>query len=364
MTPDRVNGGSVVAQPALGLVATTLIIALALAYLALFDFATFIGPVAFFMLCLIPAQVVLVVLAPNPPFAARLQQPVKGIVLILATVVVAIVATPLALQLTGEGISPPGPIPSHYAVIVVPTAFFLAIAFGGWPFSLLTRNAGVVAGLALVASYALTYAVFRGFFNYDFLEGTPVHLASAPQGPYNAELALVFYVTALAGMFLLLHFDLWPLTTSPGLMKQPILAVIWLAASFAVAGLVMYVAAGQMGLRPMYVLTRITAPFIFGTIIVLNMLQNSLFVRLAQPAKGVANAATAAVIGVGLAQLYGAASNAIVGAFPPDVPDAYELWLVNALLSVTFPFLIFYAAFLNYWPLARPAAAPAEPART
>jgi hypothetical protein len=353
-----------VAQPALGLVASALIIVLSLAYLALFDFATFVGPVAFFMLCLIPAQVVLVVLAPNPPFAARLRQPMRGLVLILATVAAAIVATPIALRLAGEGISPPGPIPSQYAVIVVPTTFFLAIIFGGWPFSTLTRNRGVVAALALVASYGLTYAIFRTFFNYDFLQGAPVHLASAPQGLYNGEVALVFYVTALAGMFLLLHFDLWPLTTFPAVMKQPILGIVWLIVALGIAALVMWITVGQLGQRPMYVLTRVTAPFIFGTIIVLNMLQNSLFARQAQPVKGLANAVTAAVIGVVLAQLYGLMAPTIVGAMPPDVPDAYEVWLVNALLSVTFPFLIFYAAFLNYWPLAMPAAAPAETART
>ena len=43
----------------------------------------------------------------------------------------------------------------------------------------------------------------------------------------------------------------------------------------------------------------------------------------------------------------------------------YEIWLVNALLSVTFPFLIFYAAYFNYWPLAKQTApAQAEAART
>src|ERR671912_1922555 len=111
MTPDPFNGGRVVAQPALGLVATALVIVLSLAYLAFFDFATFVGPVAFFMLCLIPAQIVLVVLAPNPPFATRLSQPRRGVVLILATIATAIVAAPVALQLAGEGVSPPGPIP-------------------------------------------------------------------------------------------------------------------------------------------------------------------------------------------------------------------------------------------------------------
>jgi hypothetical protein len=47
------------------------------------------------------------------------------------------------------------------------------------------------------------------------------------------------------------------------------------------------------------------------------------------------------------------------------VPDAYEVWLVNALLSVTFPFLIFYAAYFNYWPLAQgEAEVKGEAART
>jgi len=127
---------------------------------------------------------------------------------------------------------------------------------------------------------------------------------------------------------------------------------------------VMSMTVGQLGQRPMYVLTRVTAPFIFGTIIVLNMLQNSLFASLAQPVKGLANAVTAAIIGVVLAQVYGLVSPAIVGAMPPEVPDAYEVWLVNALLSVTFPFLIFFAACLNYWPLAAPAPAPGQPAQT
>jgi hypothetical protein len=181
---------------------------------------------------------------------------------------------------------------------------------------------------------------------------------------YDAEMALVFYVTALAGMFLLLHFDLWPLTSVPALMKQPILGMVWLVVALAIGAAVMSITVGQLGQRPMYVLTRVTAPFIFGTIIVLNMLQNSLFASLAQPVKGVANTVAAAVIGVVLAQVYGLMSPVIVGAMPPEVPDAYEVWLVNALLSVTFPFLIFYAACLNYWPLARPEPAASAPAPT
>src|SRR6185295_11678633 len=178
----------------------------------------------------------------------------------------------------------------------------------------------------------------------------------APHGTFNGVTALVFYVTMLAGMFLLLHFDLWPMTMSPAVMKQPMLGVVWVLIAAAVGAVTMWVTLERLALDPMYVLTRITAPFIFGTIVVLNMLQNSLFARARQPLKGVANTIAAVVIGIALAQLYGALAPAITGMpLASGAPGyEYELWLVNALLSVTFPFLIFYAAYFTFWPLAPP----------
>jgi hypothetical protein len=319
--------------------------------------------VAFVMLCLIPAQVITVVLAPNPPFAPA-RQPGRGLVLLLVTVATAAIVAPIVLFTVGAGAMPPGPIPSHYAVIVVPTTFFMAIALHGWPFTRLTKNGGAVSAMMLPAAYLITYAGFRLFFNYGFLDGTPVDVASAPDGLYNGVTALVFYVTALAGMFLVLHFDLWPLTKVPALMTQPVLGVVWLAFSAAAGAAVMQVTGG-MDKDPMWVLTRVTAPFIFGTIVVLNMLQNSLFARLRQPLKGLCNTAAATAIGVALAQAFGAFSDWYFNALPMGGPGyEYELWLVNALLSVTFPFLIFHAAYFDYWPLARAkAASPSEPAR-
>jgi hypothetical protein len=48
----------------------------------------------------------------------------------------------------------------------------------------------------------------------------------------------------------------------------------------------------------------------------------------------------------------------VTGALPSGPPGyEYEVWLANALLSVTFPFLVFYAACFGYWPLAPQAPA-------
>lgn len=340
-------------QPLLGVAATATVLAVSLAFLALFDLPTFLGWVSLVMLCVVPPQIVAVVIATHPPFAPQ-AQPARGLVLLAVNVASALVLALIVWQTIGEGISPPGPIPSQFAVIVVPTTFFMCIAFSGWPFTRVSRNMGVAGFLILVASGVLTYALFRVFFNYEFLQDAPVYLQSAPHGLFSGVDALVFYVTMLGGMFLILHFDLWPFTLSPGLMKQPLLGLVWTIVAAAVGALVMGVTTGMLSLDPMYVLTRITAPFIFGTIIVLNMLQSSLFGHLRQPLKGSANALAAAVIGGVLAHLYGRVDRLLVGMELPSGPPGYEyeLWLVNALLSVTFPFLIFHAAYFAYWPLA------------
>ena len=104
----------------------------------------------------------------------------------------------------------------------------------------------------------------------------------------------------------------------------------------------------------MVFLVNVPIPYIFGTIIVLNMLQNSLTSRLAQPARGIANALLVAVIGTALAQLYRALAPQIAGTLHSG-PPAYEMeiWLASALLAVTFPCLIFISEFFKLWPLSK-----------
>ena len=343
------------AQPALGLIASVIVMAIAQGFISLFDFPTFAGWVAFYNLCLIPFQVMTVVIwGANPPFAAKLAQPAKGVVLLLVNVVVAAVIAPLVLRAVGEGVSPPGPIPTHLAIIVVPTTFYLSIIWGGWPFTSLFKSS-IAAGIALLASsYLITYVIFRLFFNYSFLQGAPVFLQSAPMGMFGAVPALVFYVTGLAVMFLVLCFDVWPFTTSPGVMKQPVLGLLWTVLIFVGAALAMQIGVVSIGMDPMIFFTRTTVPFIFGSIIVLNMLQNSLFAKMTQPLKGLLNAVTSAVVGYGLSLVYCLAAGTVTGQLASGPPSYdYEIWLANSLLSVTFPFLIFYAVYFGYWPLAR-----------
>jgi hypothetical protein len=346
-----------VKQPTLGIVASVLVIVVSLGFIALFTFPMFATWVAFLTICFIPMQIVTSVTwgCKHPGFVASRSQPTKGILLTLLALVIGAIVAAVHFSTVGGGVRPPAPMLGMCIIASVIVTFWLAIVWGGWPFTKLIKSP-IVAGFAMLAAcYVINYLLFRLFFDYGFMRGAPVYVpALDPHGLFNAWSVLVFYVSATAGMFLFLNFDLWPFTKSRALIEQPLLGLVWTVAMLAVGGLAFYVGVHVMGMDVVAFMDRVPIPFIFGTIIVLNMMQGSLFGKLAQPLKGVLNAGASAVIGIVLAQIYGALAPLVTGAVRPGPPSYdFEIWLASALLAVTFPFLIFYAEFFKMWPLQR-----------
>lgn len=344
-------------QPVLGIVATGLMIALSLAFISLFGFPTFAGWVSYCILCIIPMQIAIgVIWGPGrPAFSSRLSQPLKGATLALFALAAGVVVAPAHFLVAGAAVSPPTPMLMHVMIVSVPVTFWAAIMFGGWPFKALTPNP-VTAGVAMLAAcYVVNYVLFHIFFNYGFMQGAPVYVASLdPHGLFNAVNALVVYVTSLAVMFLMLSFDLWPLVKRPALMSQPTLGVVWTAIAVTIGCIAFWIGTAILQMDPMAFLVTVPVPLIFGSIVVLNMLQNSLFGKLAQPLKGVANAVSVVIVGELLAQLYRAIEPLTSGALTAGPPTYdMEIWIASALLAVTFPFLIFFAEFFKFWPLAK-----------
>ena len=343
-------------QPALGIVATALIIAVSFGFISLFDFSTLGSWVIFVMAAIIPMEIVIgVAWGANPSFAAKRPQPLKGILLVLVNIAVGVIVGGICHAVVGGRISPPVPILVLFGIVSVVVTFYLAIMFGGWPFNSLIKSP-VGAGLAMLAAvYIINYLLFRVFFDFSFMSGAPWYQASIdPHGMFNGVNAQVFYVTALTFLFVMLHFDLWPFTLSPAVMKQPILGIVWTLLSLVLGALAYYIGVNTMGMDPMGFLIAGPIPFIFGTIVLLNMLHNSLFAKFSQPLKGILNCIAAAVIGILLAKMYGALAPVVTGVLKPGPPtNDYEIWLATALLGVTFPFLIFFAEFFKMWPLAK-----------
>jgi hypothetical protein len=343
-------------QPVLGIIASAAIMVVSLGLISLFSFEAFSGWVAYGLMCLIPTQIVIAVLwkGSHPLWAGSRRQPLKGLLLIVTNVLVGAGVVLVYHRTVGGGL-PPTPMLVQCTIVSVVVMFWFAIMWGGWPFNAAIRDP-VPAGMVLIAvSYGINVFLFQLLFNYEFMKDAPVYVASLdPHGFFDAWSALVFYVTSLSAMFLTLHFDLWPLTKFPRVMSQPALGMAWTVIVLALGAGMFLMGTRVLEMDVVDFLVRVPIPFIFGTIVVLNMLQNSLFPSLRQPVKGIANAFAALVIGNVLAMVYGRFMGVVTGALSSG-PPAYqsEIWLASALLSVTFPFLIFYAEFFEFWPLKR-----------
>jgi len=344
-------------QPVLGIVSTALVMALALGFIHLFSFATFTGWVAYYLLCLIPMQIVTAVLwkCGLPSFAGTAKQPLKGLLLLVTALVVGVIIAYIYWQVAGAAVNPPAPMLAMCTIVSVIITFWACIMWDGWPFTALIKNQLAAGFMTLIAAYVVNYFLFRLFFDYGFMQGAPVYVASLdPHGLFPAWNVLSFYLKLLAGMFFIVNFDLWPMTSFPGVMKQPALAIVWTAACFVLAGIAYNIGVRGMGMDPVDFMVRVPVPFVFGTIVVQNMLQGSLFASLKQPLKGVANVVTVIVVGDVLAAFYRAMAPLVTGDLHSG-PPAYdmEIWTASALLSVTFPFLVFYAAYFDFWPLRK-----------
>jgi hypothetical protein len=344
-------------QPAAGIIATLIIMAISLAFISLFELSTFTGWVAYCIECVIPMQIVIGVTwaTKHPRFAAARAQPAKGLLFLLVILLAGLVTGVLFFYTVNGGISPPTPFLMMFIIIVVLSTFAGAIIWGGWPFMNMIKNP-VAAGVALLAAcYLAAYIIFRICFNYAFMQGAPVYVASLdPHGLFNAWDAVVYYVTVIAVMFLMLSFDLWPLTKFPAIMKQPLLGLVWSILCLFVGCGVFYIGIHVLHMDVVSFMVHVPVAFIFGTIIVLNMLQGSLFGRLTQPLKGLLNIAAVALIGTFLFQIYGALAPRVTGVLKTGPPGYdFELWIASALLGVTFPLLVLHAELFKLWPLQR-----------
>jgi len=93
------------------------------------------------------------------------------------------------------------------------------------------------------------------------LRGAPVYVAALdPQGLFNAWKALVFCVTIVAAMFLIVDFDLWPLTMFPKVMRQPVLGIVWSIIAVVLVGIAFFLGVGVAGMDPMTFLVRVPVP--------------------------------------------------------------------------------------------------------
>lgn len=345
-------------QPLLGIVVLVVAVALSLGFISLFSWPTFRDWVSYLLVCAVPSLFVIGAFwhTEHPRPIGRLGQPWRGLAhLALALVNAAVIAT-LLVVLMGGGLTPPTPNVAHLAIMAVPYTFLLAVVWGGWPFR--TLSSPVLGGyLLMLVAYALSIVTYLVLADYASFEGGPAYVAALdPRGPFDIWAVMTTVVTSMAAGLLLLHLGRWPLPER--VLKNPPLAALASTGLVAVVTAVAeLVGVGLFGLPWPTMLTGVTVAFLFGSIVVLNVLQGRVPAPNAQPARGLVSALVAAVVGVLLGRLYVLVLPAISGDVAFGAPGFQgEVWLASALLGVTFPLLAVITDCFAFWPFVRVAA--------
>lgn len=341
-------------QPAAGIVATAAVVVVSLAFIAAFPWPVLRDWVSYGLVCTIPFAFVVGAFwhGEHPRRLGALRQPWRGLAFLAMALAVGVVVALVEWATIGGRVTPPTVMVAQCVIISVPISFFLAVVWGGWPFTRIRRP--LLGGLALlVTTYALTDAVFLLAFDYGAMQGTPAYVAELdPAGRFEAWTVLVAIVTAMAAALVVAHLELWPMSRRESLLRQPVLGLCWTAIAVVITAVVVAVGTGPAGMSAPQLLTTVTAPFLFGSIIVLTMLEHTAPPRhWRQPWRGLASATLAALVGVALARIYVALSSTTSGDIAWGAPGFDgEVWLASALLAVTFPFLAFHADFFGLWP--------------
>src|SRR4029078_5523526 len=108
-----------VKQPLLGIMGTLLVCAVSLGLISLFDFPMFAGWVSYFLLCIIPMQIVMLALwrTGQPRFAAEQKQPIKGILTVLSSMVWGAAVATVFFMTVGGNVAPPTPMLIMFCIV-------------------------------------------------------------------------------------------------------------------------------------------------------------------------------------------------------------------------------------------------------
>jgi hypothetical protein len=304
----------------------------------------------------VPAQVVIgpVWHTGWPPFAANKPQPVKGLLLTLLTVVVGAVCYAWIQYGVGRGYGPPPPMTVMYTITSIIVCLWLALLWRCWPLTVFLKSPWALGLGVVVFSYAVAWALFHLLFNFGFMAGAPVYVeALDPKGMLLAWTPLVFGVTSVSCIMALMLLDFWPITL---ITKNPVaVSAIGSVVVLALAALILRVVVGGLGMDPVSFMVRFPVSFIFGFFLITAMAENRLFAGMAQPLKGLLLIVCAKVAMFGMYALYAWAAPMLAGTPLASGAPTYdlELWVATAMLGITFPLIIAFTGFFDFWPLKR-----------
>lgn len=355
--PNGITRAALARQPVLGCVMLLLVMVLSLLIIGCFKGDFFASWVTFVVVVSVPVEIVLSMLwrSQYPGWIAALPQPAKGLALLAVTLAAAALISIVIFYTQAQQVGPPTPFTLLYVIFCVLLTFWFVIVWRCWPLSAFTDNPAILGVGTLLVAYGLGYGLFCGLFDFSAMADAPFYLASLdPHGAFAAFDILAFAVTSVSVVFAGVLLDFWPLGTFALLRRPPLLALAVTVQVLAVTALLYWLGTHLLGIEPVKFMVHGAIALLFGALVPLLMFEGKLFEQRAQPVKGLLQLSIACLAGAILPQIYWALGPLLSGPLSEGAPGyGHELWLASALLAMTFPLLVVFSQFLDFWPLRK-----------
>lgn len=339
-------------QPLTGLLGLALVMLVSLALIGCMSGDFFATWATFYLVCCVPPQIVLAMVWRNryPAWLGGLGQPGRGLVQLLLTLGAAALIATLVFFTQAQQVGPPTPFTLMYVIFCVLVTFWLVLVWECWPLAVLLRHPLALGLGILLLAYLGGYALFSALFDFSALIGAPFYRDSLdPHGAFPALAILAFAVTTVAVTFACLLSDCWPLSR---LVGQPWRGVVRSAWVLLLSAVLYLLGTRVLGIEPVPFMARGAIALLFGVLVPLLMFEGQLFAG--RPQQGVLQLLVAVIAGAVLSSLYWVIAPLLVGPLDSGAPGyAREFWLASALLAMTFPLLVVFSQFLDFWPLRR-----------
>ncbi|MCX8022351.1 MAG: hypothetical protein N2745_06215 [Syntrophorhabdaceae bacterium] len=353
-----------VKQPALGVLSTITVLFIAFGIIVWFKPETFLSWASEIALCMIPISIIigLVWQSSYPQPAAKLEQPMKGLYLLLINIIIGTITAAWSIKTVGGFVTPPTPPLMFFTIMTVIMTFWCVVVWQCWPAAGIKGDHPAFVGFGtLIVSHILAYILYNLLFDFSFMKAAPFYAAvSPPQGAFNAFSSLAFFLTALAVILAFAELDFWPFSTiakkSPGFGKQPVWGIVVSIVVIIISLIIQGIFVSGFGMDIFTYTLRVPICIIFGEFIMLLLFQTWPVQTVGQPGKGVILIILNIILAIIMYYLYSWFSFLVAGELPQGQAKGYvfELWIANALLSFTFPVIAAYTGPFNYWPFAEP----------
>lgn len=259
-----------------------------------------------------------------------------------------------AIFMFGNSVTPPTVVAMMFVIFTVVMTIWVLLVFQGWPFTQYIMHRVILAFSLLFLIYLLSTVLYSVLFNFSGFGGLSADIYDRlPTGIFEPWFIIVTMITTLAVIFALTLYEQMPLKIFTDKVSQPLSGIFTLAVTLIISWAIMQIVI-RLQIDLVNFMVRGPISFLFGLFIVQDTTGNTLFLHRQKFARGGILTVICLVLGISLYQAFEMFQGWwTVGLIAGSPMYQKELWLANAMLSVTFPMIIVIMNFFKGWPIIR-----------